>query len=50
MRAVLGRDDEGNLVRKAGVMGIVLAGGEVRLGDAIDIELPAQPYKKLQPV
>jgi MOSC domain-containing protein YiiM len=50
MKAVLGRDEEGNLVRKAGVMGIVLTGGEVRPGDAIDIELPAQPHEKLQPV
>ena len=28
MAALLGRDEEGNLVRKAGVMGIVIADGE----------------------
>jgi MOSC domain-containing protein YiiM len=41
MAAVLDRDEQGNLVRKAGVMGIVLKGGEVRPGDAIWAELPA---------
>ena len=50
MKAVLDRDAEGNLVRKAGVMAIVLAAGEVRVGDAIGIELPAQPHRRLEPV
>jgi MOSC domain-containing protein YiiM len=50
MRATLDRDAEGNLVRKAGVMAIVVAGGEVRPGDAIVVELPAPPHHKLQPV
>ncbi len=47
MKAVLGRDAQGNLVRKAGVMGIVLVGGDVRPGDAIRIELPAKPHRPL---
>jgi MOSC domain-containing protein YiiM len=50
MRAVLDRDAEGNLVRKAGVMSVVLAGGEVRPGDAITVELPAPPFRKLERV
>jgi MOSC domain-containing protein YiiM len=50
MKAVLDRDAQGNLVRKAGVMGIVLAGGEVRTGDAIRVELPAGPHRPLSPV
>src|SRR3712207_7783273 len=33
MAAVLERNAEGNLVRKAGVMGVVLSGGEVRPDD-----------------
>lgn len=41
MAACLGRDAEGRLVRKAGVMGVVLAGGQVRPGDAIRVEAPA---------
>ncbi|MGG5811318.1 MOSC domain-containing protein [Falsiroseomonas sp. CW058] len=40
MAATLGRDATGGLVRKTGVMGIVLAGGEVRAGDAIAVEMP----------
>jgi hypothetical protein len=50
MRAVLGRDDHGAVVRKAGVMGIVLAGGVVRPGDAIRVELPSPPHRALEPV
>jgi MOSC domain-containing protein YiiM len=50
MKATLDRDAEGNLVRKAGVMGIVLAGGEVRTGDAIRVELPPEPHQGLAPV
>ena len=48
--AVLDRDASGNLVRKAGVMAVVLAGGEVRPGDAIRIEAPAGPWRALEPV
>ena len=35
------------LVRKAGVMSIVLQGGEVRPGDPIEIELPPLPHEPL---
>jgi MOSC domain-containing protein YiiM len=48
--AVLGRTPDGNLVRKAGVMGIVVAGGIVRSGDPIAIELPAEPHRALERV
>jgi len=50
MAATLDKDSDGNLVRKAGVMGVVLAGGEVRPGDAIAVELPEGPHRALQPV
>lgn len=50
LKAVLGRDSAGNLIRKAGIMGIVLAGGEVRPGDSIAITLPAQPHRALERV
>jgi MOSC domain-containing protein YiiM len=50
LAAVLDRDAEGNLVRKSGVMGVVLAGGEVRPGDAIGVELPLAPHQLLEPV
>ena len=50
MAATLGRDEQGNLTRKAGIMGIVVADGEVLPGDAIRIELPATAARPLQPV
>jgi MOSC domain-containing protein YiiM len=50
MAATLDRDAAGNLIRKAGVMSIVVSDGEVRPGDAIDVELPTEPHRALQPV
>ena len=50
MAAVLGRDEHGRLIRKAGVMGIVLIGGMVRPGDPIRVELPPEPWRSLVPV
>ena len=50
MAATLGRDERGELVRRAGIMGIVLAGGEVRPGDGIAVESPPPPHRALQPV
>jgi MOSC domain-containing protein YiiM len=50
MAAVLARDEQGKLIRKAGVMGIVAIGGEVRPGDQIQIELPPEPHQSLERV
>lgn len=50
MQAVLDRDEAGHLVRKAGVMAVVVTGGEVRPGDTISAELPAPPHLALGPV
>lgn len=50
MKAVLGRNENGELIRKSGVMAVVLAGGEVRPGDAIRVELPPEPHRPLAPV
>ena len=50
MAAVLDRDAQGQLIRKAGVMAVVLVGGQVQPGDAITIELPPEPRMPLQPV
>jgi MOSC domain-containing protein YiiM len=50
MAATLDRDDRGELVRKAGVMGVVRVGGEVRAGDPIAAELPVAPHRPLEPV
>jgi MOSC domain-containing protein YiiM len=50
MAAVLDHDEHGKLVRKAGIMAIVLAGGLVRPGDRIRLELPPGPQLPLEPV
>lgn len=50
MAATLDRDAEGNLIRKAGVMAVVIEGGVVRAGDRIGVELPAAPHQPLKPV
>jgi MOSC domain-containing protein YiiM len=50
MAATLTREEHGGLVRKAGVMGVVLAGGEVRPGDPIRVALPPEPHSSLEPV
>jgi MOSC domain-containing protein YiiM len=50
MAAVLDRDADGALVRKAGIMAVVVTGGEVRPGDAISVVLPAHPHRPLEMV
>jgi hypothetical protein len=50
MNATLARDKDGNLIRKAGVMAIVVVGGVVEPGHAIEIHLPPQPHNALEPV
>jgi MOSC domain-containing protein YiiM len=50
MAATLDRDTDGHLVRKAGIMGIVIVDGDVRPGDAVHIEWPDPPHRPLQPV
>jgi MOSC domain-containing protein YiiM len=50
LKAVLDKDADGNLIRKAGIMGIILQSGEVKPGDSIRVELPTKPFKKLERV
>lgn len=50
LKAVLGKDENGELVRKAGIMGIVIAGGLVKINDDIGVELPPLPHHKLERV
>jgi MOSC domain-containing protein YiiM len=50
MAATLGRDAAGGLVRKAGVMAVVIRSGDVKPGDAIAVELPAGAPRPLEPV
>ena len=50
LAAVLERRADGTLVRKSGIMTTVLAGGVVRAGDAIAVDLPAPPFLPLERV
>jgi MOSC domain-containing protein YiiM len=50
MAALLDRDGDGRLIRKAGVMAVVVAGGVVRAGDRIDVQLPHALHQVLEPV
>lgn len=50
LSAVIEIDEQGNVIRKAGIMGIVLEGGEVKVGDSIYVELPEKPFLKLERV
>jgi len=50
MAACVGRDAAGAVVRKAGVMSIVVVGGEVHPGDVVRVEWPAGERRALEPV
>jgi MOSC domain-containing protein YiiM len=50
LKEVLDKDAAGNLIRKAGVMAVVIQGGTVRPGDPIHVKHPAEPHRPLEPV
>ncbi len=50
LAAVLGRAEDGSLIRKAGVMSVVVRGGVVHAGDPISCDLPPGPHRPLEPV
>ncbi|WP_181890421.1 MOSC domain-containing protein [Streptomyces sp. M7] len=50
LKRVVGRDEAGRLVRKAGIMGVVAEGGVVHPGDTIEVELPDGPHRPLDRV
>lgn len=50
MQALVFKNANGELVRKAGIMGIVLESGIVKVGDKITVKLPDHPYEKLERV
>jgi MOSC domain-containing protein YiiM len=47
MVAVIEKTREGKVVKKAGIMGVVVAGGMVQAGDAVRVELPERPWREL---
>ncbi len=50
MAALLGRAADGSLIRKAGVMAVVVTGGQVHAGDTVEILPSAGPHQPLLPV
>ncbi|MFE1328322.1 MOSC domain-containing protein [Streptomyces sp. NPDC058735] len=50
LKQVVGRDQEGNLVRKAGIMSVVREGGVVRPGDPVEVELRSGAHRPLERV
>jgi len=50
MPAVVGCTPEGRLIRKAGVVSVVVARGAVRAGDEVSVKLPAAPHRAPEPV
>ncbi len=50
LEKVVGRDADGRVVRKAGVMAVVRRGGEVRPGDPVTVVLPDGPHRPLEAV
>lgn len=50
LKAVLDKDESGKLIRKSGIMGVVLEGGEISPGDHVEVFLPAGEHVKLERV
>ena len=50
LAAVLDKGPNGEVVRKSGIMTVVLNGGRVRAGDAINVKLPDPPFLPLERV
>jgi len=50
LQRVVGRGDGGATWRKTGIMSVVIAGGDVGPGDAIEVELPPEPHRPLEVV
>ena len=50
MQATIEKRPDGSLIRKSGVMSIVLKGGDVFSGDPIRVELPPVPHRPMEPV
>ncbi|NKB44601.1 MAG: MOSC domain-containing protein [Alphaproteobacteria bacterium] len=50
MQETIEKQADGTIIRKSGVMSIVISGGDVHQGDSIRVELPPQPHKPMEPV
>ena len=50
LKAVLDQDENSNIIRKSGIMAIVLKSGDVWPGDEIEVDFPSKPHQRLEPV
>ncbi|HVB43151.1 MAG TPA: MOSC domain-containing protein [Streptosporangiaceae bacterium] len=50
LKIAVKRGEDGTVVRRAGIMAVVATGGNVRLGDVIEVILPPEPHDRLEPV
>ncbi|MEU9190563.1 MOSC domain-containing protein [Streptomyces sp. NPDC048484] len=48
MKQVVGRDQDGKVRVRSGIMSVVVAGGVVRPGDPVEVELPDGPHLPLE--
>jgi len=48
LKVTSGRDENGQAVRKAGIMRVVTTGGVIRAGDRTDVEPPVPPHRTLE--
>ncbi|MGH9157839.1 MAG: MOSC domain-containing protein [Acidimicrobiales bacterium] len=48
--ALAGRDADGNLAPRVGVMAVVVTAGDVRPGDPIEVEPPDPPHRPLRAI
>ncbi|MFF7278874.1 MOSC domain-containing protein [Streptomyces griseorubiginosus] len=47
MKQVVGRAEDGRPRFRSGIMSVVVTGGEIRPGDAVEINLPSGPHEPL---
>ena len=50
LKAVIEKRPDGSIIRKTGIMSIVLQGGEVKAGDTIEVIFPDGELVPLVPV
>lgn len=50
LKVAVTRSEDGDIVRRVGVMAVVESGGTVALGDTIEVEPPPGPHVALEPV
>lgn len=50
LKELVSKDDDGNLVRRGGVMSVVLTGGTIRAGEEIAVVLPPEPHEDMDRV